>query len=192
MSHPFTRLAAAIVLIAASGTAAATVIRYNLMNLDENRWEYRYAVENSTLSEPIEEFSIYFDLGPDSSVLHADLTVTGMPAGWDGLLLRPDPRLPHAGLFDALAIGGGIDSGLALDGFAVQFTWFGVGAPTLQRYEILDPRTFGVIESGFTVEGTPPPTHIPEPSMLMLFATASGGLLLFRLRRLRRVPECRP
>src|SRR5687768_8047338 len=99
MSHPFARVAAAILLIVASSTAAPTVIRYDLLNLQDNRWEYRYAIENSSLLEPLEEFSIYFDLGPDLSLLHTDLTVTGMPSDWDGLLLLPDPGLPHAGLF---------------------------------------------------------------------------------------------
>jgi hypothetical protein len=188
MSHQFARVVAAILMIAASGTAAPTVIRYDLLNLQDNRWEYRYAIENSSLRQPIEEFSIYFDLGAGLSLLHTELRVTGMPAGWDGLLLSPDPLLPHAGLFDALAMNGGIESGQTLDGFAVQFTWLGSGRPTSQRFEIVNPLTFDVIESGLS-EGRAP-VSVPEPSTLLLLATVPGCLLLIRLRRVRRVSEC--
>lgn len=187
MSHLLARIALAAIVLVAARPAGAALITYDLVNLRDNRWEYQYTVGNSSLLAPIQEFSIYFDLGAGSSVLHADFAITGMPADWDGLLLRPDPRLPHAGLFDALALIDGIAPGLTLGGFAVQFTWLGIGAPAAQRYEIVDPVTFATLESGLTIEADPsPPTQIPEPSSLSLFCATFGGLLLLARSRPRR------
>jgi hypothetical protein len=159
-------------------------ISYNLVNIGTNRWEYQYSVGNNLLAAPIEEFSIYFDLGPGFNVLHTDLTITGLPADWDGLLLPPDSGIPHSGLFDALAIGGrGIGPNELLDGFAVQFTYHGLGSPGPQRFEIIDPVIFNTLESGFTFEGSPPPVAASEPSSLaLLLAAALGALLLTRRR----------
>jgi hypothetical protein len=98
-------------------------------------------------------------------------------------MLLPDPEIPHKGLFDALALGGGIDPGELLEGFAVQFTYHGAGLPAAQLFEIFDPKTFDVLDSGFTVERPTESVPIPEPWMLLLFATGLGGLLLARLRR---------
>jgi hypothetical protein len=174
--------AAAIVVAGFSAPATATTILYDVLNLGDNVWEYQYAIQNS-LDRPIDEFSIFFDLGPNREVLHSNLEVTKIAAGWDGLLLPPDPKLPDDGLFDALALSGGIAPGLILDGFAVRFSYLGAGPPPAQRFAIFDPDSFEVIDSGVATSRAS--TSVPEPSTVLLFASGFIALLIGRRRKAR-------
>ncbi|MBN2271655.1 MAG: PEP-CTERM sorting domain-containing protein, partial [Sedimentisphaerales bacterium] len=135
-------------------------------------WQYTYEVTNNSLSVPIEEFTVWFDYD-----LYANLAVETptTPPHWDQLVLQPEPVLPDDGAFDAAkeALGGGIEIGRTLGGFAVSFDWLGIGEPGPQPYDIIDPQTFQTIDSGITV--------IPEPATLLLLA--AGGLTLLRKHR---------
>jgi hypothetical protein len=138
-----------------------TWISYQAEEFGGGRWEYTYEVDNFSLlvnSQPaaIKEFTIWFDLG-----LYSNLVVTTaapLSNTWDQIVWQPEPVLHDAGGFDALAmlINPGIGVGQSVKGFSVSFNWLGQGSPGSQRYEIINPITFGTIDAGDTI--------IPEPA----------------------------
>jgi hypothetical protein len=159
---------AVVVSFSMASTVSASAIGYEVANVAGNSWQYEYLVENNSLSGSLVEFSVFFDLG-----LYENLSVTATPEGWDGIVAQPDPELPDDGFFDALALSGGIASGTALRGFLVRFDWLGTGTPASQAFDVVDPLTLEVLESGQT-------TPVPEPSVLTLLPV---GLAMLRARR---------
>ena len=143
-----------------------TQIWYETTDLGAGRWEYTYDVVNINLTEGIEEFTVWFDYG-----LYDNLSVSTLatPPDWDQIVWQVEPVLEDAGGYDALATNLEIAIGENLSDFSVTFDWLGIGQPSSQYYEIIDPVTFGTIESGYTV---------PEPTTCLLLL--SGGLLLRR------------
>ncbi len=174
MNHFLTRSLFSIAIFL-STTASATVISFDATNIAGNTWEYSYTVENDSLAVDIEEFTIFFDLG-----IYENLVIGTAPAGWDPLAIQPDPLLPDDGFYDALALGVGIASGASLGGFTVQFDFLGAGAPGSQFFNILDPFTFDLLDSGETVPA--PGVGVPAPGALLLLAI--GLLGLSRKRRI--------
>ncbi len=146
-------------------------VSFTATDLGAGLWRYNYSVKNDTLFSPIEEFTISFPLGS-----YSDLLALGAPVGWDNVVVQPDPALPADGFFDSLSLTAGIAPGIALDGFSVQFSWLGTGAPGPQPYEIVDPVTFVVLDSGLTSAQTVSP-GIPEPATLSLALLAIGALV---------------
>jgi len=144
--------------------APASVIRYEVTNLSGNTWQYDYSVENDSLGGPLEELTVFFELG-----LYESLSVAATPQGWDGLVVQPDAQIPDDGFFDALALAGGIAAGGGLGGFSVRFDWLGSGTPGPQLFDIVDPQSLDVLESGRTVP-------VPEPAALALLLVALAGL----------------
>lgn len=150
--------------------AFSTQINYSVLDLGSGRWQYDYEISNISLEEDIEEFTIWFDYG-----LYSSLSVsTQLPLSndWDEIVWQPEPVIGDSGGYDALALGLGIGQGESISGFSVTFDWLGIGAPGSQYYEIIDPVTFGTIESGYTV---------PEPTTCLLLL--AGGLLLRRKKK---------
>ena len=157
-------------LLTATGLASLdTGIIYETSDLGGGRWQYTYEVTNSSLSSPIEEFSIWFDYD-----LYTNLTVETptTPAGWDQLVLQPEPVLLDDGAYDAMATGAGITLGQTLGDFSVSFDFTGIGEPGPQPYDIIDPQSFQTIDSG---------TTIPEPATLLMLGL--GGAILQRKRK---------
>jgi hypothetical protein len=146
-----------------------TQIRYQTTNLGPGRWQYTYDVYNLSLTEEIEEFTIWFGFGSYDNL--AIETLDPPAGGWDELVWQPDPFLGDDGGYDALAKNLNIAVGENVYGFAVSFDWLGTGVPGSQFYEIIDPADFHTIESGFTV---------PEPTTLLLFGL--GGIFVARKR----------
>ncbi len=92
-------------------------------------------------------------------------------AGWDVLVLQPDPLLPDAGRYDALAV---VNGPSLSDLFTLNFVWLGTGTPGAQPFEVFDA-SFHVIASGQTSPaGQPSP--VPEPATLTLVAVGVGVL----------------
>jgi len=143
----------------------ATTILYDLSNLGGLRWEYTYSVTNDSLSSSIDEFTIYFNPG-----LYDNLIVGNTPADWDPLITQPDPFLVSDGFYDALALVTGIAPGATVSGFSVSFDWLVAGIPGSQFFEVVNPPTFVVLDSGNT-------TPVPEPGTLLLLGSGLIGLI---------------
>lgn len=156
-------------------SASATAISYDVVNLGGNQWEYTYSVTNDTLGVDIEEFAVYFDVGS-----YDNLVTTNTPIDWDPIAINPDPGIPDDGYYDVLALSTGILPSKTLSGFSVQFDYLGSGIPGSQRFEIIDPLSFSVLDSGQTIAASQP---IPEPSTFFLFGFGLIGLAGLRERR---------
>lgn len=151
-------------------SASATVITTHLTNIIGNSWEAEYVIENDSLGSPIEEFTIWFDLG-----LYENISVVSTPADWDPLVIQPDPNIPDNGFYDALALSSGILSNSTLGGFTVAFDWLGGNSSKSQSFEVIDPLTFNTLETGNTVIAS-----VPEPKSIALLALGLISLLSFR------------
>ena len=79
--------------------ASAATITFDAVNVAGNTWRYDYSVANTSVSDSIEEFTVFFALG-----LYSNLSVSATPADWDSLVIQPDPALPADGFFDSLAL----------------------------------------------------------------------------------------
>jgi hypothetical protein len=149
----------------------ATQVAYSANSLGNGRWQYDYTVTNTSLAPAVKEVTINFDAASCRNLA----VVTPAPAGWDAIVIQPEPFLHDAGAYDALHSGAGILPGNVVSGFSVRFDWLGTGAPAAQWYEVVDPVTFATIDSGWTV---------PEPATLSILGL--GSLLLAR-KRARRI-----
>jgi len=157
--------------------ALATTVSYTVNNLGGTNWEYNYSVSNDTLTTDIEEFTVFFDVA-----LYQNLALVAAPSGWDPLVIQPDLSLPDDGFYDALALSGGITPTNSLGGFRLSFDYLGTGTPGSQAFDIVDPVTFAMLDSGFTQAAA-----VPVPAAGDLFL---GGItLLMSLLTRRRATE---
>lgn len=148
-------------------SAHAVEVRYTVESISASDWRYNYTLDNDSLSVDIEEFTIYFD-----RALYTNLAVDITPADWDSLVVQPDNGIPANGYFDSLALVEGIKPGDTLSGFSVSFTYLGLTAPGSQPFEIIDPSSFNVIDSGST-------SLIPEPNAYLLLIAGLAVLCTF-------------
>jgi len=159
-----------LVVVAHGFAEEPTEIWYEVADLGAGRWEYTYDVTNNSLTEGIDEFTIWFDYG-----LYDDLMVTtpATPADWDQIVWQPEPVLEDDGAYDALATNSGIGIDITVGDLSVSFDWLGTGDPGSQFYEIVVPNTspMQVIDSGWTV---------PEPTALLLI---TFGVIIVRRER---------
>ncbi len=157
-----------VVMLLAS-PVKATTIQYQVTPLGGDDWRYDYIVSNDSLVTDINEFTIYFDIQ-----LYEQLVPVNGVIGWDVEVVQPGSFLNlNDGYYDALNPVG-LQAGESEGLFSVQFSWLGDGAPGSQRFEIVDPSSFAVLDDGFT-------QLVPVPAAVWLFA--SGLLLLINTAR---------
>ncbi len=159
-----------------AGTAHAIVIDADLISLGGDSYRYEYSLTNDGslgLGTAIESFSIWFDpaLYDEASLSISSSTV--IDAAWDEIILSSGIGLPAA--YDALANSGGVLVDETLSGFAVEFLWLDSSSlPGVQVFEIFDPNTFALLDSGLTTLASMTP--IDEPTVISLVAI---GLLVW-------------
>ena len=144
----------ALGLLATLGTLAhvanAATITSGVLNVANDQWRYNYTVTNDSLGADLAEFAIFFD-----PTVFTNLSVESSPIGWDLIVVQPDPQLPDDGFLDALALAGGITPGGSQGGFSLTFSWLGQSLPGAQPFDVIDPRSFTIIESGLTAVPLP-------------------------------------
>jgi len=152
----------------------AAQISYSLQGLGGNEYRYDYSVLNDgSTGGAVGLFDILFD---PALYDEASLTISSDPslsAAWDQQVLASAPGVPAA--FDVLATQGGIAVGDSLSGFSMTFNWLGTGQPGAQGFEIYDPESFALLQTGTT-------SPVPLPGTLGLLACGIGGLLLLQRR----------
>lgn len=175
MLRSFVRSAGGLIALAASlpCIAGPVTIDFDLSALaTPGRYEYRYTVTNVSLATPVNWFSIDFEpvLFDESS-----LAITSFGLGnWAEQILSSVPGLPAQ--YDAYkTTGAALGVGDSEAGFAVQFTWLGVGTPGNQAFTIYDSATLNVLDTGVTTPAAAPPNPVPEPSTAALVLLALCG-----------------
>ena len=158
------RALALLAVLCVAGDAGATTIRYSVTQVAGNTFEYAYRVENDSLAVAIEEFAVFFDVN-----LFENLSAPTSAAGWDPLLIEPDPILADDGFADWLVLTADseIAPGETLDGFGVRVDFLGLGTPGSQFFDVRDA-SFVLLDTGFTVP-------LPEPGtgLLLLLGLAA-------------------
>lgn len=159
-----------LVVAAFSVPAHAVSLQYLATPIGSQQWRYDYVLVNDSASAPVSQFTVFFDVASATSLAVAD-----SPAGWDSLVLQPEPVLASDGVFDSLSLAGGLGPGSAQGGFALTFVWAGPDAPSAQRFVAYDA-AFAEIAGGLT-------SPIPEPAQALLIASSALVLLAFARRR---------
>ena len=148
-----------------SQTAGGTIsVSYDLVPMGGNVYRYVYSITNNGSlgsNVRVQLFDILFDTSLYREPSLQIVTPVNLSAQWSQLLLTSLPGVPAA--YDALALQGGIPPGSMVSGFAVQFTWLGSGTPGSQPFQIFDPTTFQLLQTGQTA-GTPSSAPLGAPA----------------------------
>jgi hypothetical protein len=136
-------------LLTCSITRAIT-IEYEVLDLPdsnpgEDRWEYTYHVSDHTFTQG-DGFTIFFDHNLYTEI-EEPLSVSG---DWDVTVWQPDPVIPDAGAYDALAVTANANSASLSEPFIVRFAWTGTGSPGPQPFDVYDAN-WNALVSGETI-----------------------------------------
>jgi hypothetical protein len=155
--------------------ASAAIITTDYTNTGSNSWTVDYSIENDNAYQ-IEEVSIFFDY-----LNYENISILSSPNDWDSIIFQPDASFPDDGLFDSLALGAGINQGDTLSGFTLSFDWIGSNSEEMSQYfEVVDPATWDVLDSGYTTNAITGTVDVPEPHMILLFAFGLAMLAFSR------------
>lgn len=151
----------------------AAIVNYSLSSIGGSAYIVDFSVENNSLGLPIEELTIFFKVGE-----YENISILDSPIDWDPLAIQPDTGIPDDGFADWLALGNGIGVDGSLSGFSVQFDYLlsDGSTPGNWNFDIVDPITFVVLESGAASQ-----TVIPLPGTALLFFSSLIGVSGFRL-----------
>ena len=166
---------------------ANTVIDYALASLGGGEYQYNYSVFNDGSlgpNVPIQLFDIFFSPALYQAGSLVIVTPNPPSAQWSQEILASVGTAPAD--YDAFALNGGIPVGSTVSNFAVQFEFIGQGLPGAQPFEISDPNTFAVLQTGETAV----PVVAPEPStfwmlamLIPIFFVGSKSVRAFAFRR---------
>ena len=167
-----------LTLLLICSTSQAALINVDINKDNGNVYTAEYALTNNSASV-IDAFTLYFEFG-----LFQNIQVLNTPTDWD--VLAEDPAIfaaPLPGLVDGLALGAPLAVGDVLSGLKISFEW--LGAPNVvsfsQAFEIYDPNTFDIIESGSN-DVASSSSAVSEPSILCILF-ASLGFIFLRQRK---------
>ena len=163
-----------VIALAGASSAQAASIVYSVNALGGDLWRYTYTLDNTAGAVAFDEFTVYFDL-PNVSALVGFTS----SAGWDSLIVQPDPNLPDAGFFDALHLAGAVAPGSTVAGFSDDFSYATGQTPGAQRFELVTSATSQTVFSGNT-------SAVPEPGSYALMLAGLGGLAGWQRARWRR------
>ncbi len=184
------RFLGVLVLVSSVQTVGATPIEYELTSTGGNNYRYEYTVTNDGslgAGVALEWFAILFDPALYDETSLTIVTADPPVSDWDELILGSGLLVDAA--YDVFALTGGIADGDSVAGFAVEFTWLGAGMPSAQGFEIYDPVSLNVIETGSTRATV---TSVPEPGTpALLFLAAIAAAMLRRKRQDIATPVCR-
>lgn len=172
MIHRYLLLALLLLVSSWSKPLSAALITTDIIYVSGDIWEYHYTIENNT-TVTIEQFALYFP-----SDIYQDLIDISTLPDWDILLFQPGALFPEDdGIFDALVFGQGIAPDAILSGFAVRFTFIGSGDFGAQLFEVYDPTSFDILNSGQT-PAIAAPTQVPTPTGWSLLLLGLGLIYL--------------
>jgi hypothetical protein len=156
-------------------TVAGTIsIDYSLVPLGGNVYRYVYTITNNGSlgnATRVQLFDILFDPSLYQEPSLQIVTPASLQTQWSELLLKSVPGVSAA--YDALALQGGIPVGSTVSGFSVQFVWLGSGVPGTQPFQIFDPNTFQLLQTGQTTTPSSP-VAAPAASTFSLILLAVG------------------
>jgi PEP-CTERM motif len=168
-------LASSLILVLSSGAQRAfadpIVVDFTAIHVAGTEWSYNYKLSGPYVAG--DDLAIYFPSATSSNL--SDLATGG--ADWSTFAFQPDPSLPAAGEFDALA---NVNNPSVDPVLSVLFQWSGSGSPGPQSFALYDPN-FNVVDSGTTQASV---ASTPEPASLLLLGT--GFIFLWLIVRRRR------
>lgn len=167
-------LALCALLAGAAAPAGAALISGHYTHGTGSRWTLDLTLSNDGSLASIPGFSLYFDQS-----LFSQLATIAAPAGWDALVLQPDPvGLGADGLYDALALSpaDAPAAGESRSGFSLSFDYSGVGAPGALSYDIYALDALGQVE--VLASGRVQPASVPEPDSWALAGLALLAMAL--------------
>lgn len=177
MIHRYLLLALILLVSCWSKPLSAALITTDIFYISDDIWEYHYTIENDS-ALTIEQFALYFP-----SDIYQDLIDISTLPDWDILLFQPGALFPEDdGIFDALVFGQGIAPGAILSGFAVRFTFIGSDDFGAQLFEVYDPISFDILDSGQT-PAIAAPAQVPTPAGWSLLLLGLGLIMLTTKRR---------
>ena len=159
------RIGLACVLSGFWHLSAAVQIDASFEEISAGSWQVDYRILNDNLPS-LAAFTIFFPAADTHT-----LAVVSTNANWDLLVIQPDQGIPDDGFVDGLAKAAGLVTGATLD-LTMTFGSTSQFSPAPQRFEIRNPDTFQLIDSGFTTV-----TVVPEPASASLLLVGALALL---------------
>jgi len=164
-------------------------IRYTLVHVDGDTWEYVYTVthDGRPTGAPLQAFAVGFDPALYREPSLDTATAAPLSTWWDEQL--PASGLVLGAFYDVQASAGGISVGESVSGFCVRFDWTGPGVPGGQPFWIFAPGDPAPRQQGRTGAASAAP--IPMGGAWLNGALALGVLVLalWRLSVPRRAGE---